>query len=147
MVPKPQETILYGTRRDSQLEPCIVPQRPNFSTTSQDDLNFHIAKKHSAPKPVVTIQCKLFYQKFPGIYALRQEKTTQLGFLIKTAIVDLDDIISEVGDVNLEDELRWRQHFLLASELNVRDKILQLCYKEPQRKICGQRNWAFLQQL
>ena len=32
---------------------------PNFSKKSQNDLNYHIAKKHSAPKPDVTFKCKL----------------------------------------------------------------------------------------
>ena len=49
-------------------------QCPKFSTKSQDDLNYHIAKKHSAPKPNVNFKCKLCYQAFPGFYALRQQK-------------------------------------------------------------------------
>ena len=32
------------------------PQCPNFFTKSQNDLNYHIAKKHSAPKPEVTFK-------------------------------------------------------------------------------------------
>ena len=39
---------------------------PNFSTKSLGDLNYHIAKKHSAPKPDVTFKCKICYQEFPG---------------------------------------------------------------------------------
>ena len=27
------------------------PKCPNFSTKSRDDLNYHIAKKHSVPRP------------------------------------------------------------------------------------------------
>ena len=50
-------------------------QCPNFSTKSQNDLNNHIAKKHSAPKPDVTFKCTLCYQEFPGFYALRQHRT------------------------------------------------------------------------
>ena len=34
-------------------------QCPNFFTKSQNDLNYHIAKKHSAPKLDVTFKCKL----------------------------------------------------------------------------------------
>ena len=51
-------------------------QCPNFSTKSQNDLNYHIAKKHSAPKPDVTSKCKLCYQEFPGFNALRQHRNT-----------------------------------------------------------------------
>ena len=50
---------------------------PNFSTKSQNDLNYHFAKKHSAPKPEVTFKCKLCYQELTGFYALRQHRDTQ----------------------------------------------------------------------
>ena len=50
---------------------------PNFSTKSQNDLNYHIAKNHSAPKLDVTFKCKLCFQEFPGFYALRQHRNTQ----------------------------------------------------------------------
>ena len=39
-------------------------QCPKFSTKSRNDLNYHIAKKHSAPKLDVTFKCKLCYQSF-----------------------------------------------------------------------------------
>ena len=57
-------------------------QCPNFSTRSQNDLHYHFAKKHSAPKPDVTIKCKLCYQEFPGFYALRPHRNTQHGMQI-----------------------------------------------------------------
>ena len=34
-------------------------QCPNLSTNLQNDLNYHIAKKHSAPKPDITFKVKL----------------------------------------------------------------------------------------
>ena len=46
-------------------------QCPNFFTKSQNALNYHIAKKHSVPKPDITFKCKLCYAEFPGFYALR----------------------------------------------------------------------------
>ena len=52
-------------------------QCPNFSTKVRIDLNYHIAKKHSAPKLDVTSKCKLCHQEFPGFYALRQHRNTQ----------------------------------------------------------------------
>ena len=38
---------------------------PNFSTKSRDDLNYHIAKQHSAAGPSKTYKCKLCYAEFP----------------------------------------------------------------------------------
>ena len=61
--------------------------------------------KHSAPKAVVTFKCNSCYQEFPGFYALLHNNNTQLGFPIKTANVDPDDIINEVDNTNAEEEL------------------------------------------
>ena len=58
-------------------------QCPNSSTKSQNDLNYHIAKKHSAPKLDVTFKCKLCFQEFPGLYALRQHHPTRDANRIK----------------------------------------------------------------
>ena len=52
---------------------------PNFFTESRDDLNYHIAKQHSAAGPSKSYKCNLCYAEFPGFYALRQHKNTQHG--------------------------------------------------------------------
>ena len=39
-------------------------QYPNFSTKSQNDMNYHFAKKHSAPKLDVTFKRKPFIKSF-----------------------------------------------------------------------------------
>ena len=88
---------------------------PNFSTKSQSDLNYHIAKKHGAPKPDITFKCKLCYQKCPGFYALRQHGNTQHGMQIgsRTRDVDVEHIVGDVEDHSLREELRSCQHFLV----------------------------------
>ena len=58
-------------KRSCLVETLYCTQRPNFSTTSQVDLKYHIAKNHSAPKSDATYKCKLCYQEFPEFYALR----------------------------------------------------------------------------
>ena len=40
-----------------------------FATKSQNDQNYHIAKKHSASKPDYTSKCNRCSQEFPGFYA------------------------------------------------------------------------------
>ena len=94
-------------------------QCPNFFTKFPNDLNYHIAKKHSTPKPEVTFKCKLFYAEFPGFYALRQHRSTQHGAQIGsgTRDVDLEQIVGDVEDHSLREELRSCQHFLVDSEL------------------------------
>ena len=54
---------------------------PFFITKSRNDLIYHIAKKHSAPKPAVTFNCKQCYQGFPVFYDSRQPKTPNMAFL------------------------------------------------------------------
>ena len=94
-------------------------QGPNFSTKSQNDLNHHISKKHSTPKPEVTFNCKLCYAEFPGFYALRQHRSTQDGAQIGsgTRDVDLEHLVGDVEDHSLREELLSCQHFLVDSEL------------------------------
>ena len=94
-------------------------QCPNFSTKLQNDLNYHIAKKHSVPKPDITFKCKLCYVEFPGFYALRQHRNTQhgsqMGFGANNFIVE--DIVGDVGDQSLREESESCKHFLTDTEL------------------------------
>ena len=82
-------------------------QRPNFSTKIQNDLSYHIAKKHSAPKPDITFKCKLCYAEFPGFYALRQHRSTQHGQQMGfgASNIDVEDIVGDADDQSLREEL------------------------------------------
>ena len=87
-------------------------------------MNYPNAKKHSAPKTDVAFKFKLCYQEFPGFDALLQQKITQHGFPNKKANVDPGDIFNEVADMNLKEEVRSCQHFIVDSELEqVRHKV------------------------
>ena len=92
---------------------------PNVSTKFQNDLNYHIAKKHSAPKPDITFKCKLCHQEVPGFYALRQHRNTQHGMHIGSGSrdVDVEHILRDVEDQRLREKVRSCQHFLVDSEL------------------------------
>ena len=83
-------------------------QCPNFSTLSQDDLNYHIAKQHSAAGPSKTYKCNLCHAEFPGFYALRQHKNTQHGKQIGfgASNIDVEDIMRDVDDQSLREELQ-----------------------------------------
>ena len=94
-------------------------QCPNFSTLSQDDLSYHIAKQHSAAGPSKTYKCNLCHAKFPGFYALRQHKNTQHGKQIgfEASNIDVEDIVGDVDDQSLREELQSCRHFLGDSEI------------------------------
>ena len=94
-------------------------QCPNFSALSQDDLNYHVANKHSVPRPSITYKCKLCHADFPGFYALCQHKNTkngtQIGFGARN--VDVENIVGDVDDQSLREELESCKHFLTDTEM------------------------------
>ena len=94
-------------------------QSPNFSTKSRDDLNYHIAKQHSAAGPSKTYKCNLCHAEFSGFYALRQHKNTQHGTKIGFGArnIDVEEIMGDVDDQSLREELQSCRHFLVDSEL------------------------------
>ena len=83
------------------------PKFPNFSTKSRDDLNYHIAKQHSLPRPSITYKFKPCHAEFPGFYALLQHKNTQHGTQIGFGArnIDVADIVEDVDDQCLREEL------------------------------------------
>ena len=94
-------------------------QCPNFFTKSRDDLNYHIAKQHSAAGPSKTYKCNLCHAEFPGFYALRQHKNTQHGTQIGLGAsnIDVEDILGDADDQSLREELQSCKHFLVDSEM------------------------------
>ena len=86
-----------------------APKCPDFSTKSRDNSNYHIAKKHSVPRPSITYKCKLCHAEFPGFYALRQHKNTQHGTQIGFGAnnIDVEAIVGDIGDQSLREELEW----------------------------------------
>ena len=101
-------------------------QSPNFSTMSQDDSIFHVAKKHSVPRPSIAYKCKLCHAEFPGFYALRQHKNTQNGTQIafRSSNIDVEDIVEVVDDQSLREEFESCKHFLTDTEMeNERHRV------------------------
>ena len=86
---------------------------------SQDDLNYHVAKKHSVPRSSITYKCKLCHAEFPGFYGLRQHKNTQYGTQIglRASNTDVEDIVGDAEDQSLREELESCKHFLTDTEM------------------------------
>ena len=95
------------------------PKCPNFFTKSRDDLNYHIAKQHSAAGPSKTYKCNLCHAEFPGFYALRQHKNIQHGKQVGLGAsnIDVEDRVGDVDDQSLREELQSCRHFLVDSEI------------------------------
>ena len=125
-------------------------QCPNFSTKSQNDLNYHIDKKHSAPKPDVTFKCKLRFQEFPEIYVFRQHGNTHLGMQIgsRTRHVDVEHVVGDVEDHSLREELRSCQNFLVDSELErARHKVFNYAVETLNETIVNEKLHHFFNNL
>ena len=124
-------------------------QYTNFTTNSQNDLNCHSSKKHSATKPVLTFKCKLYYQTFRGFYAFPTHKNIKNGFLIKTGNVHLDDLINEVDEMILKEELPSScQIFLVASELErARHKVFNYAVENLNDTIVNEKLDLFFNNL
>ena len=117
-------------------------QCPTFFTKSQNDLNYHIAKKHSAPKPDVTFKCKICYQEFSGFYAFRQHLNTQHGMQIGSGTRDMDvkHIVGDVEDHRLREELRFSQQFLVDFELEgARHKVFNYAVETLEETIVNEK--------
>ena len=102
------------------------PKFPNFFTKSRDDLNYHIAKQHSAAGPSITYKCKLCHPEFTGFYALRQHENTQHGTQIGfgASSIDVEDIVGDVDDQSLRGELQSCRHLLVDSESFLVESLL-----------------------
>ena len=114
----------------------------NFSTKSQIDLIHHIAKKHSVPKPDVTIKRKFCYQEFPGNYVLRQHRNTQDGKQIgsRTRDVDVVHLVGNVEDHRLREEFHFCQPFLVGSKLErARHNVFNYAIEKLNAKIVHEK--------
>ena len=94
-------------------------QCPNFSTLSQDDLIYHIPKKHSVSRPSKPYNCKQCHAEIPGFYAFRPNKNIQHGIQIRFGAnnFDVEDIVGNVDNQSLRQELESCKHFLTDSEI------------------------------
>ena len=94
-------------------------QCPNFSTTSQTDLNYNIAKKHSASGPKNNPTCKECSIEFPSFYSLRHHK--QRYYTAETTTsgekADMQSIADAGDDKSLEEELQSCRQFLVDFEV------------------------------
>ena len=118
-------------------------QCPNFSTLSQDDLNYHVAKKHSFPRSSIAYKCKLCHAEFPGFYSLRQHKNTQhrtqIGF--GASNIDVDDIVGDVDDQSLREDWKLANTFWQILNWLMEDAESSSFPCHPLTCLCSTTNW------
>ena len=71
--------------------------RPNFSTRSQADLNFHIARNHSLSQSKNVHNCQLCHQVFAGLFFFRiYKKVFNAQRVSDTKNVDVTQLVGEI---------------------------------------------------
>ena len=94
------------------------PKCPNFFTKPRDDLNYHIAKKHSAAEPKNNHTCKECNNEFPSFYSLRHHKqryhTAELTSNGEKA--DMQSLADAGDDKSLEEKLQSYRLCLVDSK-------------------------------
>ena len=92
---------------------------PNFSTRSQADLNFHIAKKQSSSQPKTIHKCQLCHQVVAGFYSLRlhRQKVHNAQGVLESKNVDVTELVGPIDDQSLKEDLQKCKHFLVDSEM------------------------------
>ena len=109
-----KNTVRYKTRCSAGTLYCT--ECPKFPTTSQTDLNYHIAKKHATTRVKLTHMCKKCFIDFSGLFSSRQHKTSELGIRKKSTEFDVNNFLED-NDAELREKLQACQHFLVESEL------------------------------
>ena len=106
------------------------PKSPNLSNKSRDDLNHHIAKKHTTPRVKNTHKCKIRFKEFSAFCALRQHKTSKDGVQMKSAKFDVNNLL-ENDNSDLKEKFQACQHFLVDSELEREDIVVSILPCQP----------------
>ena len=97
-------------------------QCSDFSALSRADLNYHIAKKHSASQPRMThssVQSRMLQKSFHSFYSLRQHKIQHKDLRRK----ELQELtlqtvkINNLNNKNLQDEILLGKRFPVDSEI------------------------------
>ena len=87
-------------------------------TYNQQEMNYHMAKKHAQPsskQSTVYLSCE---QEFPSYYSLQQDRRKENGAKQRKpsdTVADLNKIVEEEGEhgEKLKEELSACQHFLV----------------------------------
>ena len=117
---------------------------------SQDDINYHIAKKHSAAGPKNNHTCKESSIEFPSFYSLRHHK--QCYHRVETTSggekVEVQSLADARDDKILEEELQSCRHFLVDSEKQKgRHTVLTFVVNNLTAQVIGEKLYCVLEKV
>ena len=100
-----------------------------YSTYNQQEMNYHMAKKHAPSISKKSTVCSSCEQEFSSYYSLQQHRRKEHGAKQRKpsdTVADLNKIVEEEGEdgEKLKEELSACQHFLVNTEMeNGRHKV------------------------
>ena len=95
-------------------------QCPIFSTTSQADLIYHIAKKQPIVPAKNTSKSQVCLEDFSGFYAVRNHRSSQRGIAVKTSNLDMETL--------LEDKMKQNSILAIISSLTLSLKKVDIVF-------------------
>ena len=93
-----------------------------YSAYNQQEMNYHMAKKHAQPSSKQSTVCPSCEQEFPSYFSLQQHRRKEHGakqWKPSDTVADLNKIVEEEGEdgEKLKEELSACQHFLVDTEM------------------------------
>ena len=130
-------------------------QRPNFFTKSQNDLNYQIAKKRSAPNLISPSSVNFVMQNFRVLcFMSTQKHSTRRPMGFGLSEIHVEDIVGDVNDQSLREELNLANTFWQILKWRMEDTETSTLPCHPSSFLCStinwiiySRNWNVLQKL
>ena len=116
-----------------------------YFTYNQQEMNYHVAKKHAPSTSKQSKVCSSFEQEFPSYYSLHEHRRKEHGAKQRKpsdTVADLNKIVEEEGEdgEKLKEELSACQHFLVDTEMeNGRHKVFNFQMSKLDTKIINEK--------
>ena len=116
-----------------------------YFTYNQQEMNYHVAKKHASSTSRQSTVCSSCEKEFPKYYSLQQHRRKEHGGKQRKPIdtvADLNKIVEEKGEngEKLKEELSACQHFLVSTEMeNGRHKVFNFQMSKLDTKITNEK--------
>ena len=116
-----------------------------YFTYNQQEMNYHVAKKHAPSTSKQSTVCSSCEQEFPSYYSLQEHRRKEHGAKQRKpsdTVADLNKIVEEEGEdgEKLKEELSACQHFLVDTEMeNGRHKVFNFQMSKLDTKIINEK--------
>ena len=131
--------------RKNCMRGVISCSESRYFTYNQQEMNYHVAKKHAPSTSKQSTVCSYCEQEFPSYYSLQQHWRKEHGAKHRKpsdTVADLNKIVEEEWEdrEKLKEELSACQHFLVDTKIeNVRRKVFNFQMSKLDTKIIKEK--------